>query len=251
MTARESTAISACSALKRRIFCPNCHLSVLALVASVLCTGGRVAAAQSATEPLPGRYEAAVGVSWMGPTSYGSLDASLTPASGARYRLFSTSTELAAAPAFEVRLGRRLTRVIQVDLALGYASPMLTTSISNDAENGAATVASEPMRQISLVAAVVVYVPQWRAGSGVLPFVTGGGGYLRELHEGSTLLQTGGIYHVGAGVMIPLVSRERAGGVKQFGIRADGHLLFRTGGVAMDGVAHTTPALAASVFSRF
>jgi hypothetical protein len=210
-----------------------------------------MASAQSATETLLGRYEAAVGASWTGPTSYGSLDASLTTASGAPYRLFSTSTELAAAPAVEVRLGRRLTRVIQVDLALGYASPMLTTTISNDAENGAATVASEPMRQISLVAAVVVYFPQGRARSGVLPFVTGGGGYLRELHEGSTLAQTGGTYRVGAGVMIPLLSRGRARGVKQFGIRTDVHLLFRTGGVTMDGVTHATPALAASVFSRF
>jgi hypothetical protein len=221
------------------------------VLVSVLCLSGGVASAQSAREPLLGRNEVAAVVSWMLPTSFGSRDASLTAASGDRYRLFSTSTELAATPAFDVRIGRRLTRVIQADLSIGYASPMLTTTIDHDAENGSPTVAAESIRQLTIVGTAVVYVPRWRLRSQILPFVSIGGGYLRQIHEGNTLAETGGTYQVGAGVMIPVVSRGRAGGVKQFGLRSDVRLLFRTGGVTNDRAARRSPALGVSVFARF
>jgi hypothetical protein len=219
--------------------------------ACVFCVPGGIARAQNAAEPLLGRYELAAGVTWSGPAAFGSRDASLTTAAGSRYRLFSASTDLAGAPALDLRLGRRLTRLVQAEIVAAYSSPMLTTSISNDVETGAASVASESIRQITIVGAIVVSVPRWRVGRRILPFVTGGGGYLRQLHEGDTLAQTGRIFHVGGGATIPMASRARPRGVKQFGIRADVRALMSTGGVALDGGRHTSPAVAVSAFARF
>jgi hypothetical protein len=199
---------------------------------------------------LLGRYELTAGISWNGAASLGSLDASLTAPAGDRYRLFSTTTEIAGAPAFDVRIGRRLTRLVQVELAATYSSPLLTTRISNDAEDGAATVASESLRQITVVGAAVIYLPRRRAAR-ALPFVTAGGGYLRQLHEGDVLAQTGSTYHVGAGVIIPVASRGRAPGLKQFGIRADVCALFRTAAVTIDEGVHVSPAVTAAAFVRF
>ncbi len=51
--------------------------------------------------------------------------------------------------------------------------------------------------------------------------------------------------------MIPIASRGRAPGMKQFGIRADVRALFRTGSVTVDGSAHVSPVVAASAFVRF
>jgi len=224
---------------------------VLVFSACVFCVQGGMARAQNAPEPLPGRYEVAAGVTWTGPAAFGSRDATLTTPAGTRYRLFSASTELAGAPAVDLRLGRRLTRLVQAEIVAAYSAPMLATSISNDAETGAASVASESIRQITIVGAIVVALPRWRVGPRLLPFVTGGGGYLRQLHEGNTLAQTGQIFHVGGGVTIPMVSRARPRGVKQFGIRADVRALMSTGGVTLDGGTHASPAVAASAFARF
>ncbi|MEP7305498.1 MAG: hypothetical protein ABJA98_08285 [Acidobacteriota bacterium] len=210
-----------------------------------------VAWAQGSGEPLPGRYELAAGVSWTAPVPLGSADASLTNPSGGRYRLFSASTEIAGAPAFDARLGRRLTRAIQVELGASYSSPTLRSSISNDAENGAATVASESIRQITITGAAVFYVTRWRIASRILPFVTGGGGYLRQLHQGDTLAETGRTYFAGAGGTIPLGSQRRADGGNRLGIRADVRALFQTGGVSLGAQRRVSPSVTASAFVRF
>jgi hypothetical protein len=224
---------------------------VLLFFACLFWLHAPTASAQSTNDPLLGRVELAAGVSWIGAASFGASDASLTGVSGDRYRLFSTSTELAGAPGFDARLGRRVTRIVQAEITASYSPPALTTSIGNDAENAAPIVVSESIRQLTIVGSVVVYLPGRRVGSRVLPFVTGGGGYLRQLHEGNTLAQTGGTYHAGAGAMILMRSNARQPGVKQFGLRADIRALIRTGGVALDGGAHTSPVAAISLFARF
>jgi hypothetical protein len=85
----------------------------------------------------------------------------------------------------------------------------------------------------------------------VFPFVTAGGGYLRELHEGGTLAQTGKVVYVGGGARIPLVSRQARQRLTQLGVRADLRALVRSGGVTLDRQSHVSPAVAASLFVRF
>jgi opacity protein-like surface antigen len=190
-------------------------------------------------------------VSWTAPASLGSADASLTNPSGGRYRLFSTTTEIAGAPALDARFGRRLTRVIQVELAASYSSPTLRSSISDDAENGAALVATESIRQIAITGAAVFHVARWRIASRILPFVTAGGGYLRQLHQGDTLVETGRIYFAGGGGTIPLGSRGRSQGGHWFGIRADVRALFQAGGVSLGAERRVSPSVTAAAFVRF
>jgi hypothetical protein len=220
-------------------------------LACVVWAHNSTASAQDAGGSLLGRYEVTVGASWTGPASFGSRDASLTGAAGDRYRLFSTSSEVAAGPAFGVRFGRRLTQVVQIEIEASYSSPLLTARIGDDAEGGAATVASESIRQITVVGAAVVYLPRWWGAAHALPFVTAGGGYLRQLHEGDTLAQNGGTYFVGGGAMFPLASRALSRSLKQIGVRVDIRALIRSGDVAVDGRAHTSPAVTGSLFVRF
>jgi len=216
-----------------------------------LLSTAAVARAQSATDVLPGRYEVTAGASWVAPVSFGDSDATLTAASGGRYRLFSTSTALAAAPALDIRIGRRLTRTVQVELTASYSTPSLETTISNDVEGAAPAVASEAISQSTLGGAATLFLPGWRIRNRILPFVTGGGAYLVQLHEGRTLAEKGGAFHAGLGVMIPLVTHGPDRRVKQSGVRTDVRLLVRAGGVTLDGQAHAAPVVTASAFTRF
>ncbi len=69
----------------------------------------------------------------------------------------------------------------------------------------------------STVIGDAVWYPLSPATSRVRPFVTGGGGYLRQLHEGETLAVTGQFYEIGGGVKITLASRADAG-IKTVGV---------------------------------
>ena len=209
------------------------------------------AVAQTGRQPIAGRIEVAAGPWWSGATSVGAQEATLTAADGSRFRLFSTSSGLDPAPGVELRVGARVARVVDAELVASYAVPRLSTTITADAENAAATTASEPIRQVTIEGGAVVYLPR-RLGPRLVPFVTTGGGLLRQLHERQTLVQTGRVYHVGGGIKVGLVSRAATGKrLKQIGVRVDARALVRTAGVTLDGRAHVAPALVASLFGRF
>jgi hypothetical protein len=222
--------------------------SRLLVGALVFAVCGGTAQAQSSGQAVAGAWEAAFGIAWIGTSPSGTIDATLTGPTGDRVRLFSTSTELASTPALDARFGRRITRVIQGEVSASYARPELQTKLSADAEGGPDAVASESLRQIAILGGVVAWLPRFAS---VRPFVAGGGGYLRELHEGDTLAQGGGAYYAGGGIAIALGESSRPRKVKAVGVRVDGRALFRSGPLAIDGQTHAAPALTASLFARF
>jgi hypothetical protein len=224
---------------------------LLALLVCACVQQASLAAAQTVRGPIGGRIEVAVGASRIGAGSVGARDATLTAADGSRFRLFSTSSELASASGVELRLGARVAPVLDVEIVASYAVPRLTTSVTADAEAGAAATASESIGQITIGGAAVIYLPR-RLGPRVVPFVAAGGGYIQQLHERQTLIQRGRMFHLGGGVKVPLASRAaRQNRVKQIGVRVDAGALVRTAGVTVDDRAHVAPALAASLFVRF
>ena len=44
---------------------------------------------------------------------------------------------------------------------------------------------------------------------GLRPFVTAGGGYLRQLHEGLTVIEEGRVFYVGGGARYWIFARAR------------------------------------------
>jgi hypothetical protein len=208
------------------------------------------ARAQSVDGRLPGRFEFAIGPMWLGRTSFGTSDASETAADGGRFRLFSTSTELKSASGFEARVGVRMTRALQGEAVAAYSVPVLTTKTSGDVENAAPVSATEPITQLTIQGAIVAHLTAWHVGRGGVPFVTAGAGYLRQLHQSHTLVETGETYHLGGGVKYLLLSRGAAR-LKGLGVRAEVRAIAGTKGIAIDHRLHISPALAASIFVRF
>src|SRR5262249_57367737 len=83
----------------------------------------------------------------------------------------------------------------------------------------------------------------------VAPFLSGGGGYLRQLHETATLVVTGRYYQFGGGVAYPLTSQS-GGWLKTMGLRLEARAIIRVNGVAFDSSAHVAPTAGASFFLR-
>jgi hypothetical protein len=223
---------------------PRIALLAAALVAAV---GVSNAAAQSAGDP--GRFELAVGPLWIGQQPLGASGANETTGSGGSFALFKTTTTLESAAGLEARFGARVAPWLDVELSGSYARPGLQTTVSGDVEGAAPGPIAERIQQYAVIGDAVWY-PLSPASSRVRPFVTGGGGYLRQLHESETLAVTGQFYEIGGGVKITLTSRLDAG-IKTVGVRVDARAIVRVKGVAFDDQSHAAPAVGASLYVRF
>jgi hypothetical protein len=213
-----------------------------------LSTAAATATAQPAA--VPGRLELSAGILWAGAQSLGSRDANLTTPMGSTLRLFSSSSDLLAAAGFEGRIGVKLTRAIDAEALFAYSTPQLRTRVSGDTENGSAVAAAETVQQYQAGGGVIWYVRSRRAAANVQPFVAASAGYLRQLHEAATLVDTGQTYSFGGGAKLLVASRPRKT-LKTVGLRLDVRALVRSKGIAFDGRRSLSPALGASVFVRF
>ena len=212
---------------------------------------------ETAAQSLPTRIEIAFGGRWSGGVPLGAADATATTASGGSFRLFSTRSELASMPAVEGRLGARLWRELKAEVSASYGASDLNTEVTLDVEGATDATVSEPVRQFAVEGSIVAELTAWRLGRRTVPFVSAGAGYLRHIHEGGTLVETGAIYQAGGGIEHVLHERrasdprQRAPVMKSIGLRADIRAVVRTGGVAPGSNAHVAPALGASLFFRF
>jgi len=215
-------------------------LLILGSVAS-----SREAAAQGGLES--GRLEVSVGAAWLGSQAFGSSSASETTPSGGSFSLFNTSSELGSAAALDARVVVRIAGTLVVEADATYARPELRATIANDVENAPSITAVERLQQYMIGGGATWYMPR---RDRIVPFVTGGGGYLRQLHDRALLVETGTYFQAGGGVLY-LLSSHPGNRLKATGIRADVRAVILKDGVAFDGGRHTTPAVAGSFFARF
>jgi hypothetical protein len=224
------------------------HATRTALVILALCAvHDRSASAQSRSAGA-GRLDLSLGGVWIGQQTLGSRTATETTPTLGTLPLFSTSSTLDGAPAVEGRVGWRIARALTVEAEASYGRPELTIAISNDREGAEPATPTERVQQFTVGGGLVWYLPIRR--SRVAPFVTGGAGYLRQLHESATLVQTGRYYQFGGGFTVLLASRPRSM-LKAAGLRVDARAIVRVDGVAFDSSAHAVPAAGASFFVRF
>ena len=185
--------------------------------------------------------------------TFGTMPASLTrnQTPPAPYTLFDDGEPARARrSAAEGRVGFHVTRTFAIEGAFVFSRPSLETAVSGDAEDVPAITATEQLSQFLVDVSAVLHLTGARLGRAV-PFVLGGAGYLRELHEGDVLAETGHTWHVGGGLKMPLVVRR--GFVRALGLRLDARVYFRQGGADLDEHEPTRAAAAggASLFLEF
>lgn len=202
-----------------------------------------------AQAPIAGRLEIGVGIERIGGIGFGAGEATLTGSGGNRFHLFSSDTSLEGTVGVAGTLGVSLSRTFQAEGFFSYAKPSVHASLSNDAEQAAPIVASDTLQQFIIGANLVAHLRRWTLGNRAVPFVSAGGGYLRELHDGSAFAQGGQAYRAGAGIKYQLTTRR--GRLKGIGLRAEASAVARRKGAALDTRARVAPAVAAGVFARF
>lgn len=220
------------------------NLAALALVWAV--TGPTAAYAQS-SEPWPGRFDVTIGAAWTSGFDLGQQTAEIrrneVPVSSA-FPLFRSSSEIRPTTAAALSLGYRLTRLLIVEGYFGRGRPTLRTRVFDDAELSAGATAEDQLtRYVVGGSAVLQLEPLTFANGRGRPFVTGGAGYLREVHEGGRGVETGRVYHLGGGVKLLLVERGSQHLIKGLGIRTDVRALFRGGGVELGDTRPTSAAV--------
>jgi hypothetical protein len=211
------------------------------------------ASAQTAGERPAHRIEATVGGLWLGGATLGDSAAGLranrtgTPAP---FTLFTTESRFGSAPGLDVRAGYGLTRTIAVEFGLLYSRPELRTSIGNDVENAPSSTVSEQVEQYFIDGSVLLLLDRFAPGDRTVPFVAGGAGYLRQLHEGLTVVENGQVYHVGGGLKHWFALRD-SGFVRGAGVRVDGRLYFLRDGIEIQDRTRSHGTISGSFFVTF
>ena len=200
-------------------------------------------------DPPAYRVDVGIGVVGIGRQSLGDKATTETTASGDSLALFHAASELGGAPGIGAHVGVRVTRALVVEADASYVKPQLRIALSGDSEGAAAVTATEDVQQFTIGGGILWYLPV-RTPPRLAPFVTGGGGYLRQLHERATLVETGRYYQFGGGVSLLLVT-GRHFHTKGIGARAEARAMVRARGVAFDGGSKTSPAAGVSMFVRF
>jgi hypothetical protein len=198
------------------------------------------------------RFEASVGGLWLGGAELGAGDAELRrnniPTS--EFPLFSAGTRMDAAPGFDGRVAFWLTRALAVEAGFVMTRPVVRTRISDDAEDAEALTVEEDLDQYFVEAAGVLLLDRFRIGDRTIPFVSGGAGYLRQLHEGRVLVETGQVYHLGGGLRHWLRVRDR-GFLRAAGLRLDARAYFLANGFVLEEGARPHGSISGALFLTF
>jgi hypothetical protein len=196
--------------------------------------------------------EIGVGLRWIGAARFPAVEANESTSFGnAPFALFSADTSFDASAGVEARLGYAVIRALMVEGSFAFNPTRLTTKVSDDREALSTATATSAVRQFAIEGGVVVR-PPGLALAKAAPFAAAGAGYLRHLHEGGTLVQSGLSLYVGGGVEYSVRPGLDRDGARQtmMGIRVDVRGVLLRDGALLDDHAHLVPGVGVSVFVR-
>jgi opacity protein-like surface antigen len=196
-----------------------------------------------------GRVEVSAGAHWVGAVPFGTTAATETTFGGGTRRLFNSSSQLEPSVGGHVGVGVRLTSGLRVEFGLAYNPTGLSTRVSGDVEQVSDITVKAPVTQFLFEGGLQARPARWTRGH-LSPFATAGVGYLRQLNDGRTLVETGRAWYVGGGLYYERpATRPRR--LKATGVRGDLRALILRDGVAPDDTRRVAPAITVAVFGRF
>lgn len=210
--------------------------------------------AQSAEAPMlrAHRVTASGGLTWSGSYPIGDANAILrTNATGTvppPFTLFSAASTVESVAGVEGRVGFTLTRSLAIEAGASFARPQVSFSITQDREVESQALEGEALQQYVFDAGAVWQLPV-RLGRRARPFVSGGAGYLRQLHQERTLVETGQVYYAGGGLRYWI----RGGNVtsRSLGLRADVRAIWKKGGIDFEDRTRLHPLVTVFAFVGF
>ena len=200
------------------------------------------ASAQEAPELRDNRVTISAGVTWSGGYDVGTSTAQLrgnaTGATAPPFTLFTADSQLSSATAPELRVGVSVTRRLVIEGGATLSHPRIGVSIAADPESASQELPGEELQQYVFDGGLNWQLPI-NLGRRLAPFVTGGAGYLRQLHEDRTFAETGRIYYAGGGARFWLRGGHDA--TRPLGLRGEVRMNMRNGGIDFDNNMRTYP----------
>ena len=189
------------------------------------------------------------GATWLGGYDVGTSTAQLRGNAGGltppSFTLFTADSHFSTATAPELRVGFSVTSRFTIEGGAALAHPRVSVSIADDAEAPAQDLLGEQLQQYVFDAGVNWQLPI-PMGRRLAPFVTGGAGYVRQLHEDRTFAETGRIYYAGAGARLWL--RGGQGRTRPAGLRGEFRLNMRNRGIDFEDKMRTYPSVSIFLF---
>ena len=163
-----------------------------------------------------------------------------------------TDSEVTGGSGLEARLGVRVGSMFTVEAGASWTRASVVSRVRADFEGAPGVEARSDFTQYVIDGALVARRERLAMGGGrVVPFVEAGAGYLRQLHEGQVLVETGSVFHGGGGVLVWLRTGS-VGWVERIGLRVDARITSRSGGIDVtDERRRVFPALAAGLALGF
>ena len=210
--------------------------------APVMAQSGTAAPAQRS------RLELSGGVVLVGGYDLGESAAELTPNSGSTpFDEFTTENRVRRAVGVTARIGFVVTPALVVEGGLRFTRPVFEVRVSGDVENAADATIEETLSQYVFDGSVVWHFTRAAFGSGrALPFVFGGAGYLRELHQEDALVEEGLEYHAGGGMKWWFGQ-----GSRRVGLRGEVGISIRDGGFDFKDGQRVVPTAGGSLIVAF
>jgi hypothetical protein len=231
-----------CAAAARRALAVGAAAALAALLLPM------PAAAQpyiGSAAPHGGSIEIGGGVVWLGGYDTGDPSATETSNSstgGAPLTLFATTSRVAPATGVDARAAVYLSSRAAVEGLFQFARPELRVRITSDFENAADTTAVGRTSSYVFGGSLVYHFSTGR----IVPFVIGGGAYLRQLDEDNAAVLTGNEVHAGGGVKVWFGTGPRA-----LGLRLDAQASSRSRSAGFEEKRRLLPTLSAGLSYRF
>lgn len=195
-----------------------------------------------------GRIEIGGGVRWFASGSLGSAPSEQFKNGGTTRTVFASDTQLGPSLGFDGRLGVRIAPRLQLEGAFVLNPTELTTEVNGDVEGAADVAATTSLTEYMIEGGARLDLRAARRGQ-TTAMLLAGGGYVRQVSSGNTLIETGRSFYVGAGLDMPW--RSTGSGINAAGVRLEVRAVAVQGGIAPDDDVRIRPALTASLYLRF
>jgi len=218
-------------------------------VAGLLLVMATAAFAQDSPALREHRVTINAGAIVLGGYDIGSSSAKLrgngTGSTPSSFTLLVADSAFTRVTAPELRVGVSLTKRVAIEFGATFGHPRIGIGISGDAESAAQQLPGETLEQYLFDGGVNWQVPL-NLGRHLAPFVTAGAGYLRQLHEDRTLVETGQNYYAGGGARYWL--RGGHGEAWPAGLRGEFRVNMRRRGIDFEDKMRAYPTVSVLFF---
>jgi hypothetical protein len=217
------------------------------VAAWLIAAAVRPAAAQDAPALRPHRFTVSAGVALLGGHGIGTATAALRrnetgTANPGSVTLFTADGSIERAPSVEARVGFTLTPTIVIEFGGSYSRPVAAVDISRDTEAGEVpSLTDQRLSQYIVEVSASWHITRLKLGRRARPYVTFGGGYLRQLDIDRVRAETGTSFHAGGGVRYWFRGGDARG--RALGARAEVIAQTRAGGVDFEEAVRVAPAV--------